>query len=856
MPMAAMPTNRSQASVGRDDPVMACASGVFGRALSLIVVVLALALPAMAQGEADADPSDPAAALGVGQGEVAIVAVEFGLGDVVRPGSWAGLRLAITDRGVRQRELLVRLEIKDADGDTTLYERGLASNPGQRQEIWTYARLPFRMTPRDRLLARVYEAEQTDTATPRAGRLLGEAYLNPTGVVHPQTGLIGVIGTRAAGVTQYSDGQGQTYDERLHEPTAIATRLNPATMPDAWAGLSQYDVFVWTQGEPVTLGAERADTLRRWVVQGGHLVIVMPQVGGTWLSGELNNPLFDIMPRVTATRVPDYPIGPIRPLLTLRGDIVLPPVVVAHTFAARADANAEDAFVVLADPEGRAIVVRRQVGIGQVTLVGIDVGDDVLARVGVPSAGSFWHRVLGRRGDLAPWSTRTPAAGTGQSTAPGRKVRHYDHSIEATIAQTGSPAAGVLLGFVVFIAYWLVAGPVGFMVLKKTGRARHAWVAFVGVTAVFTGIAWGGAVLLSPASIRGAHLTVIDHVYGQTTQRTRTWAGLIVPWYGQATVTVGDEDTDSIVATVSPWMSPELGATAGSFPDNRGYRVLAARPSSMGFPVRSTMKELSVQWAGPGVWGMLTPVRDAGGDGGERPGTLRATPRPVGIPASEITSEAVGRLVHDLPGDLYDVMVIVNHGMYDVQPGVSPNRPVMDASAFRLGDPWPAGTTLDLASVTRRSGQEAVSLRELLDRRAVSQLGYTDLADLPGDARNVSEQLAIASLISQVGPPPTSRAQSSGDYTAATRRAMHGLDMGVWMTRPCIIVLGHMGVGDTDRGAPCPTPMTIDGRDPNLRGRTFVRWVYPLDAKPPAILATPVVGGGDGSDEDSAGPGF
>lgn len=799
--------------------------------------------PSLAQ---SLDPDDPAAALGVGQGEVAISSVEFGLGDVVRPGSWAGLRLAITDRGVRQRELLVRIEVKDADGDTTWYERGLASNPGQRQEIWTYLRIPFGFRSGDRLLARVYEAEQTDTATPRAGRMVGEAYLSPTGWVPAETGMIGVIGSRTAGLTTYSDGQGLAHDTRLHEPMVVATRLNPATMPDAWAGLSQYDVFVWTQGEPVTLGAERADTLRRWVRQGGHFVVVLPQVGGTWLSGELNNPLFDIMPRVAATRDPDYPTGPIRPLLTLRNDIVLPNSVVAHTFEPRADADDEDAFVVLADPQDRAIVVRRQVGLGQVTLVGIDVGDDDLLRVGAPSAGSFWHRVLGRRGDLRPWSMRG-AAGGPQLSNPDRKVRYYDHAIDAAIAQTGSPAAGVLLGFVVFIAYWLVAGPVGFAVLKKTGRAKHAWVAFVGVTAVFTGIAWGGAVLLSPASIRGAHLTIIDHVYGQTEQRTRTWAGLIVPWYGQATVRVGDERADSTIATLSPWMSPGMNATIGSFPDNRGYRLLAARPSEMDFPVRSTMKELSVQWAGPTRWGMPTPV-DASG----APGVLTATRRPTGIPATERTSEATGRLLHDLPGNLYDVVIIVNHGMYDVQPRVSPNRPIMDASVFRLGDAWRAGDPLDLALATSRSGNDDVSLRDFLDQRAVQRVGPT-AGDLPNDARSVSEQLVIASLINQAGPPPVTRTGFAGTHAAATRRAMHGMDLSVWMTRPCIIVMGHMGVGGTEGGAPCPTPMTIEGRDPNLRGRTFVRWVYPLDAKPPAILATPAA---DSGEDDEDGPGF
>lgn len=798
---------------------------------------MCLSLAFLAGAQDGPDTADPMAALGVGQGEVALSVVEFGLGEVVRPGSWAGLRLAVTDRGVRQRELLLRVEIKDADGDTTLFERGLASNPGQRQEIWTYIRLPFRFSPSERLIVRAYEAELTEAATPRAGRMVGEVLLSPSGVVPAEAGLVGVIGSRLAGLAAYGETQVRAYDSRLHEPTVVTSRLNPATMPDAWPGLASYNVLVWTQGEPVTLGAERAETIRRWVRQGGHLVVVLPSVGGAWLSGELNNPLFDIMPAVRAQRRADYPTGPILPLLTLRADAVLPATVVAHTFEPRSDAAAEEALVLLADPQGHALAVRRQVGLGQVTLLGLDVTDDSLARAGAPMAGALWHRVLGRRGDLTPWSARGQ-----QVREPERIVRHFDHSIDSAIAATGNPASGVLLGFVVFILYWLVAGPVGFALLKRAGYARHAWVAFVGVTGIFTAIAWGGAALLSPGSVRGAHLTIIDHVYGQDVQRTRTWAGLIVPRYGEATLRVGADDGRSIVATLAPWINPDPSVSLGSFPDNRGYRLLAARPDTMRFPVRSTMKEVEAMWAGPPVWAMPLPVDDRG-----KPGVLRATPRPEGLGSQAVTSEAAGLLIHDLPGALHDVMVIVNHGMQRVQPGVGPNRPIMRAVAFRRGDPWQPGVPLDLSRETARLGSDDVSLASLLDQRTTPQLQRGLTGGLSTDPRSVSEQLSIAGFLSQAGPPPTQRGFMANDFGAATRRAMHGMDLGVWMTRPCIIVIGHLGVGPGEGGAPSPTPLAIDGRPPDLRGRTVVRWVYPLGAAPPPVLTS--MAGPDQADE-------
>ncbi|GIW73600.1 MAG: hypothetical protein KatS3mg103_0122 [Phycisphaerales bacterium] len=674
----------------------------------------------------------------------------------------------------------------------------------------------------------VYEAEQTDQAEPRAGRLVGEAYLVPGQVAPAEASLIGVVGNRSAGLNQYAEAGGEPYDSRLHEPVWVVTGLQPGTMPDAWVGLSAYSVLVWTQGQPVQLGAERADALRRWVLAGGHLVVVYPRVGGTWLQGVLNNPLADLMPAVRAVREPALDLRPLGPLLATRTDVPLPESVVAHTFEPIEDAQANETIPVLADAQGRPIVVRRQAGIGQVTLVGIDLADEALGRLGLPSADAFWHRVLGRRGDLRPWSAR--ASGGPPPQPPQRTLAHFDQAIDSAIAQTGSPAAGVLLGFVVFITYWIVAGPLSYALLRRFGLVRHAWLAFVAAAVVFTGITWGGAVLLRPASVRGAHLTVLDHVYGQDVQRCWTWTGLIVPWYGQATVRVGEPDAQTVVAAVSPWISPDPLASAGRFPDNRGYRIRSARPDTMRFPVRSTMKELFAQWAGPVRWPMLRPVDEAGG-----PGRLRSTPRPAGLAPSERTSEATGRLLHDLPGALEDVLIVVNHGMYDVQPGISPNRPVMQASAFRLTDPWLPGQVLDLASYTARDGTQDVSFQSFIDSRTVRRSALMGrFESLPTDARNVGEQLVVASFISQAGPPSTPRTGLDA-YIAATRRAMHGLDLGVWMTQPCIMVLGHVQSG------PCPTPLALDGQPPRLQGRTFVRWVYPLPPRPPGVQR---VGGG------------
>jgi hypothetical protein len=68
----------------------------------------------------------------------------FGVGGVARPGDWVGLKLNIKDSSDRQREVIIRFSLTDADGDKPLPERSLTTNPGVNQPLWVYFRLPRR----------------------------------------------------------------------------------------------------------------------------------------------------------------------------------------------------------------------------------------------------------------------------------------------------------------------------------------------------------------------------------------------------------------------------------------------------------------------------------------------------------------------------------------------------------------------------------------------------------------------------------------------------------------------------------------------------------------------------------------
>ena len=63
------------------------------------------------------------------------------------------------------------------------------------------------------------------------------------------------------------------------------------------------------------------------------------------------------------------------------------------------------------------------------------------------------------------------------------------------------------------------------------------------------------------------------------------------------------------------------------------------------------------------------------------------------------------------------------------------------------------------------------------------------------------------------------------------RRFGRDLDLSVWLTRPCLIIMGFV------EEAPSPMPVLINGEPPeNNSGLTMVRWIYPLPLEADEIV--------------------
>lgn len=877
------------------------------RGWTAVFALLASVVVTFAQVEPETDnSSSPGAAEAVG--EVTIDVRQIGL-RLTRPGEWAGFQLEITDSGSKARNVFVRLELPDPDGDRVIMQRWVVTNPGVKQSVWLYAWQPFDVRPGYTYQFSAYEAEERSTLglavggggeASAGGDAVGQDRYRPTrriGSLRYPLGqskcvpatqdLMAVVGASAAGLDQYASCR---FPERSWSPTAhelsdVIIGLKPDDIPDRWMGLAAISTLVWTgrdaDEQPSRLKTAQVDAITEWVRRGGHFIIVLPSVGQAWFGAGVGvNPLADIMPVARAVATEGVDINAYRELLTTDARVAMPQNAVVHRFDPQPGnaAGPYDAMAIMqgSGGAGDVVVVRRLVGAGAVTVVGLDLTRKDFQAPGVLEAEQFWNRVLGRRTRLF-----TPAelknlrdGGTTKNKSPlfntDRVASDFDGIIGVTIAKQSKAAKGLLAAFVVFLAYWLLAGPLGYFVLKQRNRRQHAWVLFVAMTGLFALIGWGSSSTLKLGRDIDRHYTLLDHVYGQSNQRMRSWIELTLPRYGDQRVSVGKASaSDNSINTwhhaLTAWEAGgETSSALASFPDARAYVVDTRNPDVAEFPARATTRQIQVDYAGsvPSSWTMPHPVAAEGVPLGQE---IYIEDAPPGQRArgGERTFKVRGTLVHNLPGPLREVYVLLVRDVVSPKTG----RPTESLPALmpalvyagKLSGDWPANVPIDLDAVIPPNTETTNSLFKTW--RGIASSGYGGVGALTTGPVPLDRSACGQAFFPMLEPPDPG---ATGDIWA-TRESTHNWDLGRWFTQPCIIVVGLLGGPDNRTAVETPVPVTIDDEPgdavrKNIRGVTVVRWVYPLPprpVRPPVVVPTsddnadggvpgPEAGGGPG----------
>lgn len=759
--------------------------------------------------------------------EIKVEIGEFGVGNVSRAGDWCGVRLRLTDSAVKQRDVLLRILMIDADGDRPAYTRTMTLNPGVTMDAWLYFRLPFWFRGGESVLVLVNEpvADDREPIGQRPGRLLARRQVLPGGkTLDAGSPMVGVVGAHEMGLRQYAasvSSGASTFPALSHELVESVPGLTAKGMPDRWMGLAPYETIVWgesTGGTDTDISQLRGDktrALKEWVQRGGHLVIVLPPSGQSWTNSATNE-LMDILPAVNIMRREGIDLSDFRGLLTRSKESALPRSAVLHVFEPLNSAAPGEAIRVMNGPRGECVVARRLVGIGAVTLIGFDLSSRLFSQGGALDADVFWHRVLGKRGILQPDQKEVVSRG---------QVISVDQTISSQIAKRGTAATGVLLGVTVFILYWLLAGPLGFGVLRARKATRFAWLGFLLTAVAFTGLAFGTATWFRPRHFEASHLTLLDHVYGQNVQRTRSWMSLMLPHDGTVRIVAPDRDGLPEVAglrhelggVLSPW-DPVGNSQRSGFMDAREYQVDGRDPTQLDLPSRSTVKQVQLDWAGLPRWGMPHPYQG---------GTIRAD-----------GAKLVGALVHELPAPVHDLLIC--HVVTQQPIGADVRSRLVSRVQFwkwPANKAWAPGVPLDLTIETEQTpalNSGELYLSNMVPTSSFGNLGLNSVAD-SGAFRSITDAMTAVSLFPELGIPDDATHQTSTQVAILRREATQCLDLARWFTQPCIIMVGFVGgaAGSGD-GLAAPVTVSIDGQPMDTKGMTVVRWVYPLNDLPPS----------------------
>jgi hypothetical protein len=728
--------------------------------------------------------------------DLAIAADSVGLGGRVRTGSWTPLRLDLKNHAAENRTVECRWLLNDYDGDQVVAQRRATLNPQRTESVWLYAAPAVDAEPSRRpWTIQVVDAE--------SGKLLAAQEVIAPNAVGPRVSLLGVAGNAELGLDAY------TFRYTQHEKLEVVSGVSLTTLPDRWYGLASLSALIWTNdggspADPAVTG-EMQQALRQWVRRGGHLVIVLPTIGQLWSSSDLA----DLMPvegdRIR--RIEDFNPMEIGPVLNAE-DLVRVPALVFDVD------DRPDVAVLGRDKEGHAYIVAKRYGFGRVTVIGVDLTDMRLRRMGLP-AGAYriWNTVFHWQSPVMLRAVAEDEMNKGELSRPETRIPlELGKFIPALIAMRNTATPALLLGIVLFGLYWLAAGPLAFAALRRRGLAHYSWLAFLAVVLVFSAVTWGGAWLIRPRAEAVAHFSVVD-VDGQTgLAHVRSYLSVFVPQFGRAEVAVDPDHPEADNVLASPGLLPRLDE--GRFLDPQSYAVDAASPSAASIPVRATAKQFEIDFLGR-LDGPATGLSDA-----------------WVFPAGNVAIEngwPAGSLLHNLPGSLRNVLIVFCHGDERRPPWV-----------WRLRGDWPAQQVLQLRPPTEAQDAADVLVRRpvlyVKDRvwRAEGFLGQL-IDQKPGDLfKEVDDPLAVVAaddvkvrLIEMLTfydalPPPNFRDTNWVSATVYERALGRSFDRTPLIAGKRIMIIGHL------ENSALPVPLTLDGRAVDSHGWTVVRWICEL----------------------------
>jgi hypothetical protein len=803
-------------------------------------------------------------------GDITINLDQLGVGGVLRPGDMTGMRLTIESRRPEEFMAWVQWEVRNADGDIGEYGRSLTLNPGSATtsaRLWLYAPLSPNLSADTVWTVGVYEMVDGVRGQRLAETLISPP--NPGAIAPADVSLIAVLGSNRGNLDALSlRAQPGAMPIATHEETRSAAGIGVNETPDRWWGWSTYETVYWgdaVAAPPTGLRDDYATALVDWIARGGHLIINLPASGNLWalgVPGQLPRELERLLPGYERTKngvrpaIPQtreaIPLSTVLPQLAKAGieqalgEVVNQPVTMRIFRDSATDFDVIDNHYqpLIATDAGEVFVIQRTYGRGHVTVVGLDLSQPVIASNSLPQGDAFWNRILGRRADT-PSRSEYDAIEAARMHVRSFSVSEYPlgrgDAIVSAINQSQQAGVGLLLALVLFVVYWLVAGPGAYFALKSYKQSKHSWLAFALASIVFTGIAWAAVTVIPNRHLNIKHLTILDHIAQPSwderdageepqMQTATSYISVYNPTYNDTPLTINGADPPQLDLLI-PYSPPR--SITQEFPNADRFRVDCAPkredPAQLELPSRSTSTLVKARWRGSltSVWGGLIS---------EDPTDPVRTELVIDPNTLQSRRTLRGTLIHNLPGDLEDISLIWIDDRRQRTPGYLregsgfvPWRKAIDAGLMlNIGhdsteSKWAPKQPLAVIFPERSTLEQTLAD---LSSRTTSQFGMNMTGTVSEPARRT--MLEMLSFYHQLDPPTyhkTSATESdSGRDSWFYRVDGREFDLSVWFNRPCLIVIGYV------KNTAIPIPLRIGGSEtaPAGTGVTMVRWVLPL----------------------------
>ncbi len=762
---------------------------------------------------------------------------DIGFMGQIKPGVWNPIRLTIENPSATPMAVDCQWSLKDFDKDIVIASRHVTVPARRKQIVWVYGCVPVNVTSDAGWKVQIIEAE---TKQILAERQIGKLHFSAT-----DQRFLAVSGSSRLGLGDFTIDATGSNDSNLqvhhHELTQMARGLETANLPDRWYGYDTLDSLVLTpEIDPARIPVEVFAGMREWVKRGGHVVIVMPTANESWSQSAGKDFLPDAeLVRKEGMELPKW-LGDPKRVTNLKTDY--------YTFAPKN----KKMGVLYKDDKENAVIVSKQMGFGAVTVIGINITDGNLETLGLPNGlFNIWHKIFGWRApayNKALLTSYTLDTSATKLKERGDKFEIDTLLVNSSSAITASIQLYALAAIAIFASYWLLAGPVSYLVLRVRKKTYHSWVVFFAVVLIFSGGIWLVAWISRPQNTLQSHVTFYDVDVPQKLIRTQSWAQVSCPDFARQEVALSPGERNDTPNTVAcPGMNADK-AMARAWVDVQTIDIDAGAPNRQLVPFRSSAKMFQLRYFGrtpqQGSTSQSTSDAEAGSNSNETD-----WPMPTGTVKTTPKNNLTGKLKHKLPEGLSNVLLVYCPGS-DAPPLVWRYNTAL----------WEPGTELDLDHVTapvpkwlvRDPAANAWHSRQISEvegalggtlQSVLNGLGattYGNYGHYPQDTKIIQEPTKV-SIIQAISffdmlPPPDFLVRPSdknstgsalpyerGTVNALVRGQCRSLDLTKLTTQSKLIVIGVLS------NSANPTPVTVASKPVEGKGMTVVRYIFDVD---------------------------